>query len=142
MMKPLVKLPSKKHYRRHVENLYCTGNIFTFDGIQVFFKKTDFDHCFYESKNFPDDTFSRDRYERINWIKETLEDPKADLRCGWDRKKKIIDCNRRVAIVNKDYVVIIAISTKKDGTLKANFITAYVADDSISQILKMPKWKP
>lgn len=141
-MKPLLELPSKNHYRRHFENIYCTGNIFTFDGIQVFFKKKDFDHCFYDSTNFKDDKFSKERYERINWIKETLEDPNADLRCGWNKRKKKVDSNRRVAIVNKDYVVIISIIKKKDGSLKANFITAFVADKSINQILSMPKWKP
>lgn len=141
-MKPLVKYSTIKQYRRHFENIYCKGNIITFDGIKVYFRKDDFDHCFYESINFKDDKFSKERSERINWIKETLEDPNADLRCGWDKKKKKIDCSRRVAIVNNDYVVIISISKRRNGTLKAQFITAYVADKSINKILRMPKWKP
>ena len=141
-MKPLVKYSSIKQYRKHFEIVYCNGKIFTFDGIRVFFKKTDFDHCFYKSINFKDDTFSYERAERIDWIKETLENPNSDLRCGWISKIKKIDCSRRVAIVNKNYVVIIKISSNKDKILKANFITAFVADKSIDKILKMPKWKP
>ena len=140
-MKPLVHYTSIVQYRKHFEIVYCTGKIFTFDGIQVFFKRSDFDHCFYDSKDFKDDKLSKERYERINWIKETLEDPKADLRFGWNSKKKKIDYDRRVAIVNKNYVVIIEIIKKKDGTLKGKFLTAYVADNSIDKILSMPKWK-
>jgi hypothetical protein len=39
-----------------------------------------------------------------------------------------------------NYVVIILIGKKKDGSFKANFITAFVADKSITRILQMPKW--
>lgn len=120
--------------------MYCKGNIKTFDDIRVFFKKEDFAHCFYESETFRDDTFSKVRAERILWIKETLENPHADLRCGWISKHKNIDCNRRVAVVNGNYVVVISILQKKDGKLKAKFITAYVADKSIHKILQLPKW--
>jgi hypothetical protein len=91
---------------------------------------------------FKDDTFSYERAERINWIKETLESPNSDLRCGWISKKRKIDCSRRVAILNKNYVVVIRINTTKNNILKANFITAYIADKNINKILKMPKWKP
>lgn len=140
-MKPLVKYISVKDYQSHFDRVYLKGNITTFDNIRVYFKKLDFNHCFFESRKQKDDTFSRVRAERIDWIKETLEDKNADLRCGWLNVKNKIDCRRRVAIVKNNYVVIILIRKKKDGSLKANFITAFVADKSINKILNMPKWK-
>ncbi|MCK4655081.1 MAG: hypothetical protein KAU01_11625 [Candidatus Cloacimonetes bacterium] len=139
-MKPLVKYKTIQAYRNHFEKVYCKGNIRTFDKIPVYFCKSDFKHCFYETKKSKDDTFSFKRAKRIDWIKETLEDQSADLRCGWLKKKNKIDCKRRVAIVNNNYVVIILIGKKKDGSFKANFITAFVADKSIKKILQMPKW--
>ncbi len=139
-MKSFVKYKTIQEYRNHFEKVYCKGKIRTFDNIPVYFRKTDFNHCFYETIKSKDDKFSFKRAKRIDWIKETLEDPKADLRCGWIKKKNKIDCKRRVSIVNNNYVVIILIGKKKDGSLKANFITAFVADKSINKILQMPQW--
>jgi len=140
-MKALVKYTTIQEYRDHFERDYVKSIITTFDNIRVYFKNSDFNHCFYETTLHKDDTLSRTRAERIDWIKETLEDKNADLRCGWLKSKNRIDCTRRVAIVNHNYVVIISIRHKKDCSLKANFITAFVADKSISKILAMPKWK-
>lgn len=69
------------------------------------------------------------------------------LYIGWDNQKKCYDNQRRVAIVMGNYVVIIAISTKKPK--QAKFITAFVADtpsrpgrpSTIEQIKRGPKWK-
>ena len=140
-MKPFVKYKTIQEYLNHFEKVYCKGNIRTFDNIPVYFRKSDFNHCFYETVKLKDDTFSWKRAKRIDWIKETLEDPNADLRCGWIKKKNKINFKRRVAIVNNNYIVIILIGKKKDGSLKANFITAFIADKSINKILKMPNWK-
>lgn len=141
-MKTLIKYKTIQEYRNHFEKIYCKGNIRTFDNIPVYFRKSDFDHCFFESVKTKDDTFSFIRAERIDWIKETLEDANADLRCGWLKKKNRVDCKRRVTIVNKNYVVIILIGKRKDSSLKANFITSFIAEKSINKILRMPKWKP
>lgn len=107
----------------------------------VRFRKEDFLHCFFESSNRDDqkDTFSTRRAERIDWIKAALQDPKAELFAGWDRKRKIHDRDRRVCVVSGDYVVIIAL-TDKD---KAYIITAFVIDDPrvLESIKRSPKWK-
>ena len=54
------------------------------------------------------------------------------------KKKKKYSKNRRVAIISGDYVVIIQLNNKMT---KANIVTAYVADKSISKILSAPKWE-
>jgi hypothetical protein len=84
--------------------------------------------------------FSIQRAERIDWIKATLEDPNADLHVGWDGKKKRYDRSHRVALVLGDYVVIIRLG----GNKKAQFVTAYVADNlrTLAKIKGSPKWVP
>ena len=106
---PLVKYPTEQEYRVHFERVYCQGTIRTFDDIEVRFRKAMFDHCFFESLRWRDDTFSPRRAERIDWIKAALEDPNAELRLGWDNEKKRPANDRRVAIVVGNYVVIIRI---------------------------------
>lgn len=146
---PLVKYDSAAKYRQRFENIYCRKPIVTFDGIQVRFRKRDFNHCFFESMKTKDDTFSPERAERIDWIKATLEDPSSELHVGWNRKKKKYDSTRRVAIVMKNYVVVISITTKEEY-LTADFCTAYLADtvplkgqnfSTLEKIKLGPKWK-
>ena len=143
---PLVKYDSAAKYRQHFENIYCRKPVVTFDGIQVRFRKRDFNHCFFDSIKSKDDTFSQLRAERIDWIKTTLEDPSSELHVGWDKRKKKYDSRRRVAIVMKNYVVVIAM--KK--SLSADFRTTYLADTeplkgqnfSTLELIKLgPKWK-
>ena len=121
---PFVTYKSEAEYRKHFEQDYCSGTISTFDGIQVRFRKSDFDHCFFESFLAKDDTFSIRRAERIDWIKAVLEDRSAKLYVGWDKKKKRLDKKRRVAIVEDDYIVIVALTRKGN----ARFVTAFVSD--------------
>ena len=84
-----------------------------------------------------DDTFSPERAERLLWIKATLQDPDAELRIGWDSKKKQLAIDRRVAIVVRDYVVVIRLT--KPG--KAMFVTAFVAGErSLKKIRQSPLW--
>lgn len=136
---PLLNLNSSAEYRTHFENIYCRRPLTTFDGINVRFRKSDFNHCFFESTNRDGskDAFSTQRAERMDWIKSTLEDASAELFEGWDRKKKQYDGTRRVAVVQANYVVIIAIMRPKE----AKFITAYFADGAtISKIRSGPIW--
>jgi hypothetical protein len=135
---PLVYYRSISDYRQHFENIYCQGPITTFDGISVRFRKADFDHAFYESVNAKDDTFSQDRAERMDWIKAALEDANAALYVGWNKNKKRIDYNRRVALVNGNYVVIIFVY----GNMKGAFITAYIVNKpgALQLIQKKPPW--
>lgn len=133
---------SMAEYRKHFEDTYCNGPVYTFDGIPVRFRKLDFDHCMYESSKRDDnkDLFSKDRCERIDWIKATLENDKADLYQGWDKKKKRADKTRRVAVVYEEYVVVIKVRENLAGDYEGEFGTAYLADSSISKIRGMPRW--
>jgi len=51
---PLLSYQTIGEYRAHFERVYCQGPIVTFDGIAVRFRKEDFDHAFFESKNAKD----------------------------------------------------------------------------------------
>ena len=50
------------------------------------------------------------------------------------------DATRRVAVVYEDFVVVVAMGLKLDGSLKANFVTCYQADNSIGKIRTSPIW--
>ena len=132
----LVDYSTELEYRQHFERIYCRGAIQTFDGINVRFRKSMFDHCFFESVSSKDDTFSQKRAERIDWIKAVLADRNAELREGWDNKKKRSAKDRRVAIVVECYVVIIRIRGNR-----ADFVTAFVAGSkTIQKIRTNPLW--
>lgn len=45
-----------------------------------------------------------------------------------------------MAVVYADFVVVVAMGLKLDGSLKANFVTCYQADNSIGKIRKSPVW--
>lgn len=139
---PLVIYEAIEEYRRHFESMYCRNKIFTFDQIRVFFRKQKFGHVFYESKNRDGkkDVFSLERAQRINWIKFTLEHPEALLFQGWDNKLRNHTPNRRVSVVYEPFVVVIEITPKKITELTADFVTAYVAENSIEKIKNSPKW--
>lgn len=141
---PILNHTTEADYRAHFEREYCQKPILTFDGIEVRFRKSKFDHSFFESVKAKDDTFSLQRAKRMDWIKVALQDPHAELYQGWDKNRKRYDGFRRVAVVMGNYVVVIALT----GDNKADFITAYVADTSgrgtrpstIDMIRMSPKW--
>ena len=139
---PLVHYKTTEEYKRHFESTYCRNKIFTFDQIRVFFRKQKFGHVFYESENHDGkkDIFSLERAQRINWIKFTLEHPEALLFQGWNNKLRNYTPNRRVSVVYEPFVVVIEIMPKKIPAITAEFITAYVADNSIERIKNSPKW--
>lgn len=133
---------TEKEYRKIFEETYCDHEnpVITFDGIRAKFFPGMFDHAFFESddwKKKDKSIFSFNRAEKIFWIKDTLEDPDAILKCGYLKKTKTHTNSRRVAIVKNDYVVIIRFT--KD-LKSAQFITAFEAYDSIDEILKAPDW--
>lgn len=118
---------------------YCESDIYTFDNILVRFYEDMFDHVFFESssrkikdKSIP----SLNRLEKIYWIKDTLQDPDAILKKGWDSKRKVFFKDRRVAIVKGNYVVIIRFT----GLLKAKLVTAYEKND-IENTLNNPDFE-
>lgn len=139
---PLVHYATVAEYRSHYERIYCRGNILTFDGIRVHFGASKFGHMFYEStaRDGRKDVFSPVRAQRIDWIKATLEHPGAALFEGWDKTSMRYDATRRVAVIYEDFVVVVAMGLKQDGSLKANFVTCYQADNSIGKIRNSPAW--
>lgn len=143
----LLNFQEQDEYKKYWINNYCKKGIQTFDGITVYFRHQDFEHAFFESVETKDDTFSRKRAERMDWIAATLRDSTSELFIGWNQKSKKYDDQRRVAIVMGNYVVIVEISKKKPR--QAKFVTAFVADtpakpgrpSTIDKIRKSPKWK-
>lgn len=143
MLPDFVIYETPEEYKCYYEEIYCKAPTLTFDGIKVFFSKDKFDHAFFEStkRNGVKDIFSEERAKRIDWIKATLENPKADLYQGWDKDSKKYFPHRRVSVVFGDFAVIIGLSlNKKNGELKGNFITCYEADNSIGKIRISPVW--
>lgn len=143
---PLLDLEDEAAYRAHFEAVYCRGPIEAFDGVQVRFRKRDFDHCCFESsrRDGSKDQFSRPRARRLDWIRAALQDPTSECYQGWDKKRKRYDGRRRVAVVMGNYVVVIALK----GRGRADFVTAYVADtpaapgrlSTVDMIRRGPKW--
>ena len=125
-------------YRTFFESTYCRRPVQTFDGIEVRFRRRDFNHCFFESVKTKDDTFSFIRAERLLWIKAALQDPDSDRFVGWNAKKKRHDENRKVTLVKGNFVVIIVLT----GNQKADFVTAFVADSekTLRKIRSGPRW--
>ena len=138
----LVKYADVNGYREHYIREYCHGNIKTFVGISVYFSRQKIEHCFYESsqRDGIKDTFSHVRAQRIDWIKATLENSNADLYKGWIKREHRYNSARRVAVAYQDFVVIIDLSLKQNGNLKANFVTCFQAENSIGKIRTSPKW--
>lgn len=131
---------TEEELRKLWDITYCIKPIKTFDDIAVKFYSDMFDHAFYESENRKQkdkSMLSYTRLEKMLWIKDTLQDPDAELVQGYDNKTKTHNNSSRVAIIKDDYVVIIWLKNAKE----AKFVTAYVADNSIERIKKSPKWE-
>ena len=123
-------------YREHFFYEYCLTPVETFDGTTVTFHSEDFDHAFFEG-DFKGE-FSWLRAERIDWIRKVLQDRRAELYPGWDTSRKVHDFNRRVCIVNGDYVVV----TEFIAPDEARFVTAYIATRSrVRKLREAPQWR-
>ena len=142
MTRPLFKLADLAAYRAHYERTLCRGEIVTHDGIPVFFRKEAFDHAFFESsgRRGEKDVFSLVRAERMEWVAAALADPSAQRFQGWHARTKRYDPTRRVTVIMGDFVVVIALSRRRDGKLKGAFLTCYQADNSIAKIRASPPW--
>lgn len=140
---PLVKYESVSEYKRHYQRQYQRNRIVTFDGIRIYFQPQRFNHAFYENSNKQKgakDRFSFERAERIDWIKETLNNPSAKLFQGWNQYNKTYEPARRVSVVYDDFVVIVEFRLNLQSQLKGEFVTCYVADKSIDKIKSSPLW--
>lgn len=136
---PLLNLADEEAYRHHFEAEYCVSPLPTFDGISVRFRKRVFYHAFFESSSSwkKDDQFSTARAERMDWIKTALSDPKADLRYGYDSKKRCEARDRRVVIVKGNFIIVIRLIDDK----RAEFVTCFVATTrAVQQIRRSRKW--
>jgi len=138
----LLKLADEQAYRQHFSATYVRGNIQTRDNVRVYFSLDKFDHAFFESsrRDGVKDVFSIKRCERMDWILPTLTAQNAQWYQGYVRKGQSYDKQRSVAVAYDDFVVVLAFSAKKDGTVKANFVTCYDADNSIGKIRQSPAW--
>ena len=140
-MPEYVYFKNEEDCKKYFKKKYCRKPIITFDGIPVKFYISKFADAFFESSNRKErnkDIFSLERAKRIDWIEYVLKNPKAELHYGWDRDKKQINKDRRVAIIiPENYVVIIRLND--NGT--ATYITSYLADNSAEKIRETPFWE-
>lgn len=141
-MPPLLVLADEAAYRAHFVQSLCRAVISTHDGIRVYFKPDTFDHAFFESsdRRGADDVFSTSRAERMDWIAAALADPNALCVQGWDHSKQRYSPKRRVTVIVQDFVIVLQLSTKRNGTLKANFVTCFKAENSAVKIRQAPRW--
>jgi hypothetical protein len=142
MLPKLLEFIKESEYKNHFEKTYCQKPLMAHGGIPIYFAKSRFEHSFFESSDRRGlkDIFSKTRAERMDWIAITLKSPSATLYQGWNRKKRCYEPNTRVAFEFEEFVVVVRISLKRDGTLKGKFITCYQADNSIEKIKKSPRW--
>ena len=142
MSPPLLHLPDEGAYRQHFIRTYCRGTIETHDGIPVFFHHDRFDHAFYESTNRDGakDAFSPLRAQRMDWIGATLSNPSAIRYQGWNASRRRFEPTRRVDLLHEEFVVVLRLGLRRNGALKANFITCFQADNSIAKIRRSPLW--
>ena len=80
------------------------------------------------------------RAQRMDWIGATLADPAAARFQGWDKSRRRYDPTHCVNVVFEDFVVVLRLGLRVDGSLKANFVTCYQADNSIGKIRTSPLW--
>ena len=130
-----------EEYREYFIDKYCNSEIYSYDGMRVRFYPDQFEHAFYESKNYKKrdkSVFSYERAKRMPWIKYALNNEKTEVYIGWDRDKKRYNRDRRVTIITpENYVVVLNIIDNKN----AKFITAYIASKTNAEkIRSAPKW--
>ncbi len=141
-MPPLLALDDEDLYRQHFIRTLCRNVVQTHDGVRVYFSQCTFEHAFFESsdRRGSDDIFSMARAERMDWIAAALADPNALCVQGWDQTRQCYDPKRRVTVVVQDFVIVLHLSSKRDGSLKANFITCFKAENSATKIRQSPRW--
>ena len=135
----LLKLPYEQDYRDHYKQHYLNQSpIKTFDDIGVSFKLANLMELIRKDPgpNLPRE-FCPQRAERLDWIKVALQDAGAGLYFGYDHKAKVVDYNRRIAIVDFNYAVIIRMTGEK----RAAMLTAYPMDSGPLALAKSnPVW--
>lgn len=138
-------LPGEAEYRAHfVANFTRTPLRFqTSQGhAPVYFSANQFDHAFFEStrRDGVKDVFSAARAERMDDISVVLADRSVPRHAGWDSRTRSHSHTRCVSIALNDFVVVVRLGLTRTGYLRGNFVTCYVADNSIGKILAAPAW--
>ncbi|MGB4438436.1 MAG: hypothetical protein WBJ13_04255 [Sedimentibacter sp.] len=141
----LIEYTTEDEYKNYYIEHYCNASpIDTFDSIPVMFYPETFEHAFYKrtekSWKAPKDSFSKERGERLDWIKCVLQDPTVTPRKGYDKATGSYDNTRRVTFINEqNYVVVIYINKKGTG----KFVTAYIVDNekTAEKIRNSPLWE-
>lgn len=138
---PFLLLNTEAEYRAHYEREYCLGVIHTHDGYRVYFPKEKFNHAFFESGvHGKAKTISDARVQRMPWIAQILADPNTQRKKGWDKDRKTYDDTRRAEVHWQDFVVVIEFGRRRDGAVRAKFVTCYVANQSIDKLNNAPPW--
>lgn len=140
-----LNLPDEAAYRQYyIQNF--TGRPLWFQtsmgAVPVYFGRDKFDHAFFESsrRDGNKDQFSLTRAMRMEDIGRALLAPSEDRRAGWDKKLKRYDHTHCVSIAMQEFVIIVRLGLTSKGYLRGNFVTCYVADNSIGKIRNAPKW--
>lgn len=138
-------LPGEAEYRAHFIANFTRAPL-TFQTSQgrapIYFAAHQFDHAFFESTNWDGakDTFSPARAERMDDIAVVLADRSVPRHAGWDSRSRSHSHTRCVSIAIDEFVVVVRLGLTRTGYLKGNFVTCYVADNSIGKILAAPEW--
>jgi hypothetical protein len=111
-------------------------------GAPVYFASSDFDHAFYEStrRDGVKDQFSFTRAEQMDQIASVLANGSSDRFAGWHARTRAYDHTRCVCVASGDFVVVVRLGLTRAGALRGNFVTCYVADNSIRKIRTSPEW--
>lgn len=138
-------LPGEAEYRSHfIANFTRTPVMFqtTQGRAPIYFAGHQFDHAFFEStgRNGVKDAFSPERALRMDDIPVLLSDRSVPRHAGWDAKTRSHSHTRCVSIALDEFVVVVRLGLTKTGYLRGNFVTCYVADNSIGKIQSAPEW--
>ena len=138
-------LGGEAEYRAHFVTNFTRAPL-TFQTSQghapIYFAADQFDHAFFESTNRDGakDAFSPARAERMDDIAVVLADRNVPRHAGCDARSRSHSHTCCVSIALDDFVVIVRLGLTRTGYLKGNFVTCYVADNSIGKILAAPEW--
>lgn len=140
----LLYLRNPGDYRRHFREAYCQEPVVTFDGVQVSFYEKHFGHAFFEGVSYgypyrvvPKTSFSFERAERIDWMRQALLDDDAELYWGLDRLGGGYTLKRRVCIAGGEYVVVIEYHRPDE----AEFVTAFPGSArTLRKLRHSPRW--
>lgn len=140
-----LNLSTEAEYRSHFVSEFTRAPL-AFQTSQgrapIYFSASQFDHAFFEStlRDGAKDAFSWQRAERMDDIKVVLADRSVPRHAGWDARSRSHSHTRCVSIALDEFVVIVRLGLTRNGFLRGNFVTCYVADNSIGKIRAAPTW--